>query len=358
MSVLATAAALLAHDRRWLAAGLCAGLAALDWQIGAFVGLGLAVAAALEPSRPRALARLALGALAAAAPFALWLASGGGLGEAWGQIVVASLSRASASQAQVGLEDRLRRIEQAVTRACPGQEWLIAIGVLGLALLPWWVARLRGSDRMRLLVPLAVHHVGIAGFSLLDFQWFGDLFALLQSLVFGLALAWIGAYRALAARLPARPPVRRGAAAAALALAVLAARPAGLRGPLVIATPDAPVGATLADQREVAAQVAERLRGRRAVFLGSSELLFLLRWTNPLPFVYWNSAAHSRYRAGAGESSAETAARLVRSVDPDAIFWRGVPPPGLVPEGYTPVWISASSGRYGVRIFVRAPRSG
>ncbi len=354
MSVLATAAALLAQDRRWFAAGLCAALAALDWQIGAFVGAGLVLAASLSAARARALAQVALGGLAGAVPFALWLAAGGGLGEAWRQLVLSSLSRAAAHQADAGFADRLWRIERAVTRMCGEQEWLVAMGLLGLATLPWWLQRARGSDRMRLLIPLTVHHVGIAAFCLIDFQWYGDLFALLQGAVFGLSLVWIGAYRSVLRRLPAEATARRRALAlGAVALAALAARPGPLRPLLVIATPDAPAGVTLTDQREVAEQVADRLRGRRAVFLGSSELLFLLRWTNPLPFIYWNAAAHGRYRLGPTESSAAAAARAVRSVDPDAVFWRGEPPPGLIPEGYTPVWTASSNGRYRVRMFVR-----
>jgi hypothetical protein len=355
MSILATASALLAHDRRWLAAGLCAGLAILDWQIGVFAAAGLALAAATGPARARALPRLALGGVAAAVPFAVWFAARGGLGEAWRQLVLSSLSRAAASQAaDAGLADRLWRIGRAVARTCAEQEWLVAIGLLGLATLPVWLHRSRGTDRMRLLIPLAAHHVGIAAFSLLDFQWYGDLFALLQSAVFGLALLWIGAYRGLLFRLPPAAAARRRAVAAgAIAVAAIAARPGPLRPVLVIGTPDAPVGVTLADQREVAADLAERLRGRRALFLGSSELLFLLRRTNPLPFIYWNAAAHSRYRIAPEETSAEAAARALRSVDPDAIFWRGEPPPGVIPEGYTPVWIASPSGRYRVRMFVR-----
>jgi hypothetical protein len=354
MSILATATALLAQDRRWFAAGLCAGLAVLDWQIGIFAAAGLALAAWGGPGRGRALAQIVLGGASAAAPFAIWLAARGGLGEAWTQLVLSSLSRAAASQADAGFADRLWRIERAVTRTCAEQEWLVALGLLGLATVPLWLHRVRGSDRLRLLIPLSVHQVGIAAFSLLDFQWYGDLFALLQSAIFGLALVWIGAYQGLRRWLPQAAAGRpRVLAAGALAVAALAARPGTLRPPLAIGTPDAPVGVTLADQREVAARVAERLRGRRAVFLGSSELLFLLRWTNPLPAIYWNAAAHSRYRQAPDESSAQTAARTVRSVDPDAIFWRGEPPPGVIPEGYTREWIESSSGRYRVRFFVR-----
>jgi hypothetical protein len=354
MTVFATAAALLAHDRRWLLAGASAALAVLDWQIGVLVALGLALAALAGGRAGRPLARLALGGAVVAAAFAAWLASGGGLGEAFHQLVLSALSRASASQASVGFDDRLRRIEHALARGCPGQEWLFALGLLGLSLLPWWLWRARGTAGMRLLLPLGAHHGGIAVFSLFDFQWYGDLFALVQSAAFGLALLAIGAYRSIEVRLPPDAvAARRALALGAVAAAVLAARPASLRPPLAIATPDAPTGVTLSDQREVAAQVAERLRERRALFLGNSELLFLLRWRNPIPFVYWNSAVHSRVRSEPGESSVAAAARIVRSTDPDAIFWPGEPPPGLVPEEYTPVWISSSSGRYRVRYFAR-----
>jgi hypothetical protein len=357
MTVFATAGALLAQDRRWVAAGACAALALLDWQIGVFCAFGLALAALASGAGAAALARLAVGALAAAVPYVAWLARGGGLGEAWHQLVFSSLGRAAASQASVGLEDRLRRIEHAVAHGCPGQEWLFATGLLGLALLPWWLRRARGSDRTLLLIPLGVHHGGIAVFSLFDFQWYGDLFALVQSSVLGLTLLGVGAYRSLQDRLPVQASARRRALAlGALAVAVVVARPGPLRPPLAITTPDAPAGVRLSDQREVAAQVADRLRGRRALFLGSSELLFLLRWKNPLPFVYWNSAVYSRVRAGSEESQPAAAARLVRSVDPDAVFWRGDPPPGLLPEGYTPLWFASSSGLYRVQGFLRPER--
>ena len=34
-------------------------------------------------------------------------------------------------------------------------------------------------------------HLGVGGFALIDFQWHGDLFTLLHSLVFFQAITWI-----------------------------------------------------------------------------------------------------------------------------------------------------------------------
>jgi hypothetical protein len=352
MSVLATAGALLAHDRRWAAAGACAGLAFLDWQIGALLGLGLLGAAlASGPGRARAAARLALGALAATLPFAAWLASRGALREAWLQCIVASLSRASAHQAGMDLAGRLERIAHAAARTTPEQGWLLAVAFLGLALAPWWLARSRGTDRLRLLLPLVVHHVGIAVFALLDFQWYGDFFALLHAAAFGVALVWISAHLGVRALCPAR--ARAAFAAALVAAAALAARPGPLRPELAIGTPDAPIGVTLSDQREVARATERHLGGRRALFLGSSELLYLMRRRNPLPLVYWNAASHGRYRLGEDESSAATAARLVREAGAEALFWRGIPPPGVVPEGWSTREIASASGHYRVRVYER-----
>jgi hypothetical protein len=373
MGVAATAACLLAHERRWFAAGLVAALAFLDWQIGALVGVAV-FAAALAFGRPRARAAIAVAAGFAAglAPFAAWLAARGALEATFEQVVVASLFRGTQALESSTLALRLRMIWLSASSACGPQRWLLAAAVPGLFVVAAWLWRWRASDRMRLLLPLAIYHYGLVAFSLVDFQWHGDLLILVQSAAFFLAALWIASARWALGRLaPAPGPRRLALAALALALAVAAARPGPLRPPLELARTQPPVaGVTLADQREVADALRARIGEARIAFVEHSELLYLMQRRNGLPVIFWNRPAWSQYRLSPDEPYREAALRLIRSADPDVVVvpeeQRHFLPdpetgrPGRIRidfrpslHGYAPIEVASRNDRYRVSAWIR-----
>jgi hypothetical protein len=189
----------------------------------------------------------------------------------------------------------------------------VALAWLGMPVVLLWTWRRRNGDEWRLLVPLLVHHLGTAAFSLIDFQLHGDLFVLLHSAAFFLGALWVAVHGRLVARLSS-PRGRLILAAAVLLLAVLAARPSVLRPRFHLANPFAGADATLADQRAVAGLVAERLGDSRPAFLEHAELLFLMRRENALPVVYWTPATWAHFREP-GEDGAATALRLLSDTE-------------------------------------------
>ena len=62
------------------------------------------------------------------------------------------------------------------------------------------------------------------------------------------------------------------------------------------------------------AQVIERTRDQRLVMVGASELLYLMRYVNPLPIVYFNKPTLKVY-GRPGESEEEAMMRVVLSTD-------------------------------------------
>ena len=251
-----------------------------------------------------------------------------------------------------GLADRLAAIARVAELACPSQLWLFYLALAGLPVTLRWAWLWRRDERGRLLHPLVVYHVGVVGFSLVDFQYYGDFFLLLHSAAFFLGAVWV-ALHAVALRL-APQPRRKIVAAAALVLVFVSARPGSLRPRIRLVTPiDANV--TLADQRRVASELSVRIGDGTVAFLEHSELLTLMGRRNALPLVYWNLPAWSYYRSGPDEPFAGTCARLLIGADADAI----VPPRVLgydafLRNGYTIERFASDGGRYTVDVAVRS----
>jgi hypothetical protein len=357
VAVAASAAALLCYRRRWLAAGALGSLAFMDWQLGALVWLAVLVSALVSESpRREAVWRVVAGGAAGVAPFLAYYSATGALGAAYKQVVVASFQRGSDNLASGDWVDRVTRMGRVADATLPGAEWLLPFCALGLPIAVVWCWQFRSEPRLRLLLPLCVVNGGLLAFSLLDFQWYGDFFVLLHALAFFMALAWVYLYGWAQQRLKAaRAPAWTLPALAGFFLiaAVSLARPFGLGPEVALATANGSADATLSDQRDVAEQVARRFRGQRVVFHDSSELLLLARITNPLPTIYWNSAAWYYYR-DPGESMRASALRLLRSSDPDAFVPARILnlPAGFLRE-YVPLEFVSDNGHYEARFYVR-----
>jgi hypothetical protein len=346
MCLLASATGLLVQGRHWFWAGVAGALAFMDWQPGALAGVA-ALLSALLFGRPvvGAVLRVAAGVAAGLAPFALYYALQGALAATLQQILIASFLQGADSRAGAA-PSALEQIQACVSQACPGYEWLFYASFVGMPVVLVWLWRRRGADEWRLLVPLSVYHFGLVGFSLVNFQWYGDLMALLHSTVFFMAVSWVALYGAVADGLErlgrARGPTARRGAGIALEVGFLVvglaiARPAFLRPELSLRTLS--VGthphATLADQRAVAEQVRSVVDNRRFALLDSSELLFLLRHVNPLPTPYFNKPVWRHYRGFPQEPPALTAMNLLRDGEADVIvFPRTLPKPPELLQRY------------------------
>jgi len=347
VAVCGSAAALLAHRGRWLGAGALGALAALDWQIGALAWLGVFVAAALcAEDRPRAALRVVAGGALGVLPYFGYFAVRGALGEALAQSIGGSLDRSAGTQARDSFGARLERIGHLVSTDCAGQTWLVVLSVAGVGVALVWLVRRR--ELHTLLVPLVVLHLGVAAFSLFDFQWHADLFVLLHGVAFFLALAGSGLWSALAPRLRT-PRARTAAGATFLAVGFLCARPGALRPELTLETPQLSPRATLADQREVAAELARRTEGRTVAYLESVEQLYLQRRVNPLPLVFWNEASWAHVRRE-GESKDDSLRRLLRECGAEA--WVTAHPVQLDGPG-TVERVASQDGQYFVMLQAR-----
>jgi len=356
MALCAPAMALLVQDRRWLAAGFVGAVAFLDWQVGALVwGAAFAGALAHGAPRSRACLRVVLGGALGVAPLTAWYALHGALRIAFDQTIAASWFRAVASFGDASKARPVFRILDQVTQTCTGHEWLFFTGLLGLAILPCWLWMRRGTDTQRLLLPLSLYHYGVVGFSLVDFQRYGDFFLLVHSVAFFLGLVWLTVYAA--AKRWSGGRLQLAVPAAILALAVVAARPGPLRPAVVLSNPqNAPPGATLSDQRRVAEEVRERTKTGTLVVIENSELLFLMHQVNPLPVIYWNAAAYSYYGDAPHEGSSEAAMRMLLSVEPDAFVWtRRVPMPSHLREAFAPQLVGTGRNGYGIQLMTRKP---
>jgi hypothetical protein len=294
------------------------------------------------------------GGAAALAPFALYFAAAGALGEALRQVVLDSLERGGAALAGGSFAGRLARLARAVEWACPEQQWLFAASFLGFApLLAWW--RRGPPERRRLLLPLLVVHAGLALFSLLDFQRYGDLLALLQTSGFLLGALWAGLYVAARGRVAAAGGARGAAlAASALLAAVALARPAALRPRLaprhLLAAPEV----TLEDQRAVARAFDAAVGAEPVALLDHAELLVLAGRRNALPLVFWNHAAWVHFRASDAESPQQTVARLLREADAAAVAWPPeVPRDARALAPFRAVSLASPGGAYRVEVALR-----
>jgi len=200
-------------QKRWLAAGICAALAALAWQPGLMVA-GLAGAAALvapwletsrvaRPQRWRAgLAQLARVVGGFAIPFAITLAYllwNNALTPAWNATIGANLTHFGNEQARTPLPQMLRENFDEIffidARYCFSfQEnwlWLASalgfIGISGAQIINAWRMKRAPLDLER--APLILYTLGFAAFSLVDFDFCPDLFPLLP--IGALAAGWL-----------------------------------------------------------------------------------------------------------------------------------------------------------------------
>jgi len=329
MALFAAAGALAVGRRSWLLAGAAGTLAFMDWQIGALVGLGVGCAALLDREHPvRAIIGVACGAALAAMPFLLYFQLNGALGPAYLQTIGASFARGSSSIAQETIVHRCLRIVDELRRTCPREIWLMEIGGLGMLIYPLWLRRHFRRVTFGMAVALAVYHYGLVLFSVIDFQLYGDIFILLHSVVFFSAVALIEGYswleRAvthLAARTSAG--LERSLLvlrAATLGILTLLIRPAFFRPQYVLVNAVASRGATLEDQRDVAAEFRRIALGKRLGIVNSSEVLFLSGLVNQLPMIYWNTAVESQYLKP-GETPQDALMRLFQEAHVQVIAY-------------------------------------
>lgn len=353
--VFATVACLLVYRGRWILAGACTTLAFLDWQIGALALVALLVAIVTERrQRLQRIGKVAFGSLLSLAPFLLYYSAHGALVPAFRQVVVATLAKGSVALENPAPE-RLYRLISITRKGCDGQEWLLALGLIGLFLYPLWLRRRLSPEQRRLGIALAVYHYGIVLYSLLDFQMYGDLFILLHSLAFFSAVTAIEASDRILALIHRRGGSTARARLVILVLLTAAVRPSLARPVFVLPLPpgNATHGATLADQRQVARDLEPLIAGRKLAFVDASELLFLTGRTNSLPFIYWNPASYAYYRASPDETSQETWERLVREVDPDAIVESRRARLGEeLRHRFSSVRLRSANGAYSVRVFL------
>jgi hypothetical protein len=306
MASSASAAALCLHRRAFLPAGVAAAAAWLDWQVGGLVAAGLlaGVTALPRAERARARRRALLGFLVGTLPVLAWLSSGGALSAAVGQTVLASAFRgASTWQARSVAEEMTRRGEL-IASACGAEWWLLVAACFGLFVAP---ARLRSVDTPMARL-LATYHYGVVAFSVLELQGLGDLFALLHSLAFfaGLALseAPLRASRD-------RPQWWRAAAVVSIAAAAVALRPWSPRWAWRPPSTVPATGATLVDQRRLAAGLRLELSGRNVSIVGPSDQRVLMERLSAGRAVVWTPATYRYYRRGPEESSAGALARVL-----------------------------------------------
>jgi hypothetical protein len=353
MAVAASVAALLLHRRRWFWAGVAGALAFMDWQVGGLVGLAALATAALYGSpRWRAVLSVVAGGIAGLAPFLVYYGIHANLSVVFRQVVGSTLFRGSVTLAGGGIGHRLGRIVEVAELSCPSQSWLLYAGLAGIPVTAWWLWRRRRRDDARLLLPLAIYHYGVVAFTLIDFQYYGDFFLLLHSVAFFLGAVWVALFEAGSTSV--RPGRRWIVATSALLLAFGFARPGPLRPAIELVTPVARPGATLADQRQVAGRLDERIGAGSVAFLEHSEMLYLMRRRNALRLAYWNVPAWSFNRTGPDEPFAATCARMLLEAGADAV----VPPrllgyPFLLRHGYVVETVVSDDGDYSVRVAIR-----
>ncbi len=365
MNLFALAAALLADAECWALAGAAGALAALDWQIAGLAAIGVLLASITARHRvARAPLRVIAGGFAVAAVTATWLGAAGALPAALRQLVGSAFARgAAAFEGEGGGGSAFSRLVQVLAMGCKGHLWLVAAGVVGLVVFAASAARLRRDDLGRLAIPLAVHEYGMVAFSLVDFQRFGDLFALVQSLAFFAGVTLSTATVAVRVAAERGRPVgsvearRRGglAVAAALVALAVAVRPAWLHGEIDLRTRGTPVEATLAGQRDVAAQVAARFAGKRLAVFGPTEMLMLSGRASALPIVFWNAAPWSYYRLSPDEPERETLRRLLLEANLDGIVYpeQRYGRDEVLARDYERVELVSADGSYRLPLLVR-----
>jgi hypothetical protein len=268
------------------------------------------------------------------------------------QTLIEAFARGSTAAASGG-PGPLERVANTIPLVCPEQEWLFLAGGVGLCVVAWGLLRCRDRDTRRLLIPLAIQHYGVVGFSLLDIQGYADYMALLYSVAFFLGATWIavlGVVRPTCQRLMIRtwnkPAATRVLCGTLVLFAFIAARPGPWRPPLELRAPDIRAGATLADQRQVAFSLDRLVGDGVLTALDHIELLFLNQRVNPLPVAYFNESVH-QYFGEPGETAEETARRMVLSTSPNAFLLpKQISPGGALRTEFEPLRLGSDGDRY------------
>jgi hypothetical protein len=345
MALAATAAALLVARGHWFAAGLASAIAPIDWQIGLFACFGVFAAAALDERPRRAFARSALAVLLVAGAFVLYFALSGALEMMLAQAVGASFARGAEAG---GPLFKFAGIATRLSMNASGEFVLIAVGLIGLVVFPFWLRSPRYATQRKPIVVLVIYHYGVLAFSSIDFQGSGDTMLLLHSFAFFAGVSLVSLWFAL---LPRIPEVRLGhATVAVVILSLLLVRPVVRDLPRVEA-PDAPLGVTLEDQRTLARRLHARAGDRPMLVLGPTELLVLEDFDHETIFHFWNDATRFEYARTRGLEDEDLLAALVDEVRPDFIVASRYLsfPPDIPYRGVD----LGSPGGYAVRVFER-----
>jgi hypothetical protein len=355
MAVCASGAALLAARRSWPLVGVLGGLAILDWQVGGLVVIAGCVAAAVsgDDRRWRASLAVAVGALMPVLAMLGLYAALGGLKAFVEQTVLSSVSRGVTTAATLGVVADWPRRFQLILASPYSRPVVAALALPGLVL-----QVLAPGRTLPALLPVtavvAVYHASIMAFSLLDFQVYGDLFILYNSLAFlaGTALCWL--FREAEKRTLGRSPKvvllpRAGALLVGLALV----QPWVSRQDVRIVPRPPGVTLTLEEQRALADRLKPLLTTYRVAVLGPAELLLLTGSKNPILPVYWNYATHAYFRKTREEGMGETLRRILREASCDFLICDREFPQGRCAEalGSFPRRQEISPGGYGVDIY-------
>jgi len=361
MAVCASGAVLMAARRSWCWLGVLGGLAILDWQVGGLVVLAGCVASLVGRGdrRWRACLAVVLGTLVPILALLALYAWLGGLKPLVEQTVLASFSRGVATAATQGVVADWPRRFQLILESPVSSPAVAALALPGLLL------QVLAPGRTALAVlpataALTVYHASVMAFSLLDFQAYGDLFILYNSLAFlaGTTLCWL--FREAEGRVLGRSPTvallpRAGALLVGLALA----QPWVSRQAVRIVPRPPGTALTLEDQRALASSLKPLFSRYRVAVLGPAELLLLTRSRNPILPVYWNYATHAYFRKAGEEGMGDTLRRIGREASCDFVVCDREFPQGRCAEGLGsfPRREETSPRGYGVDIYdIRSER--
>jgi hypothetical protein len=366
ISILSTGLALLAlYDRHWLWAGACAGLAALDWQVsGVLTFVAVCLGALLNARRWRNLAVIVLGTVLAWIPVFVYFLWKGALFTFVRMVTWGALHKAASEE--ITFVTRLGLIRRTVEAQCTGEMWLLALAGLGLISFLVRLVRQRRGPALPLFVALGLYTLGVLVFSLVDFQARIDLFLALHVLALFAALPLVDVFYTLVGWVKRHSQsvgrhVHGAAAVVVVSLLVLLIRPSFLRGgSRVDMDVRDQVGATLADQQEVAGRFADVVGVEPVAVVRYQELLYLSGVTSGTEFVSWNLGTYSHYRQE-GEAFLDTLARLLRTVRPGAIvvaegwltYLHRTPLGWWMYKQYRPLLLTSENDRYQVVVWYR-----
>lgn len=349
MAVSATAAALAVARGRWIAAGVISALSPLDWQIGLFACFGVLAAAAMDLNSRRALIQCGAGIAAVAAVFVGYLVFNGALELMLAQTVGASFARGTEAGEPFF---NFAAIHRGLLMHCIGELWLVALGLLGALVFPFWLRSERFYEVRKPMVAIAVYHYGVVAFSCIDFQGSGDTMLLLHSVAFFAGIALVSMY--LIAdwirrnRNAGLAPPWLGAATVAIVLVLT--RPV-VSNPVDLWTPDSPSSVTLQDQLSMARRLIPILENRSVLVLGPTEMLILGGFSPESNYVFWNEATKYEYARTHPGASSNLLEDLVAEFEPGAIIASRYLslPPNIPYRGID----LGSPGGYAIRVFVR-----